>query len=59
MVMEKATAFAAATEGAAVAAANGGDALRIMTAALQPDQRQDALERPPAAALTADRPEWR
>ena len=29
MVMEKATAFAAATEGAAVAAARGGDAVRI------------------------------
>lgn len=36
MVMEKATAFVAATEGAAVAAATGGDPLRIATAALKP-----------------------
>ena len=36
MVLEKATAFAAATEGAAVAAAGGGDALRIASAALKP-----------------------
>jgi hypothetical protein len=36
MVMEKATAFAAATEGAAVAAAGGGDAIRIANAALRP-----------------------
>ncbi len=36
MVMEKATAFAAATEQAAVAAATGGDALAIATAALRP-----------------------
>jgi hypothetical protein len=36
MVMEKATAFVAATEGAAVAAAAGGDALGIASAALRP-----------------------
>jgi hypothetical protein len=36
MVMEKATAFAAASEGAAVAAAMGGDPLRIASAALKP-----------------------
>ncbi len=36
MVMEKATAFAASTEKAAVAAARGGDALGIATAALVP-----------------------
>jgi hypothetical protein len=36
MVMEKATAFAAATEGAAVAAVTGGDAVRIASAALKP-----------------------
>ena len=36
MVMEKATAFAAATEGAAVAAATGGDPARIASAALRP-----------------------
>lgn len=36
MVMEKATAFAAATEGAATAAARGGDAAGIATAALRP-----------------------
>ncbi len=36
MVMEKATAFAAATEGAAVAAAAGGDPARIASAALLP-----------------------
>ena len=36
MVMEKTTAFAAATEGAAVAAAMGGDPLRIASAALKP-----------------------
>jgi hypothetical protein len=36
MVMEKATAFAAATELAAVAAATGGDPARIATAALRP-----------------------
>ena len=36
MVMEKATAFAAAAEKAAIAAAGGGDALRIATAALAP-----------------------
>ena len=36
MVMEKATAFAAATERAAVAAATGGDAARIASAALRP-----------------------
>ncbi len=36
MMMEKATAFAAATEGATVAAAAGGDAARIATAALRP-----------------------
>lgn len=36
MVMEKATAFVAATEGAAVAAATGGDAIRIASAALRP-----------------------
>lgn len=36
MVMEKATAFAAATEGAAVAAAAGRDPLRIASAALRP-----------------------
>lgn len=36
MVMEKPTAFAAATERAAVAAASGGDAVRIASAALRP-----------------------
>ena len=36
MVMEKATAFAAATEGAAVAAATGADPARIASAALRP-----------------------
>jgi hypothetical protein len=36
MVMEKATAFATATERAAVAAATGGDAAKIATAALKP-----------------------
>ena len=36
MVMEKATAFVAATEGAAIAAATGGDAARIASAALRP-----------------------
>ena len=36
MVMEKATAFALASERAAVAAARGGDALRIADAALGP-----------------------
>lgn len=36
MVLEKATAFAAASEGAAVAAARGGDATRIAAAALRP-----------------------
>ena len=36
MVLEKATAFAAATEGAAVAAASGGDVARIAHAALRP-----------------------
>ena len=36
MVMEKATAFAAATERAAVAAATGADPARIATAALKP-----------------------
>jgi hypothetical protein len=36
MVMEKATAFAAATERAAVAAATGADAAKIATAALKP-----------------------
>ena len=36
MVMEKATAFAAATERAAVAAATGGDPAKIATAALRP-----------------------
>lgn len=36
MVLEKATAFATATEQAAVAAATGGDPLRIATAALKP-----------------------
>lgn len=36
MVMEKATAFVAATEGAAVAAVTGGDAVRIASAALRP-----------------------
>jgi hypothetical protein len=36
MVLEKATAFAAATEKAAVAAARGGDAARIASAALRP-----------------------
>lgn len=36
MVMEKTTAFVAATEGAAVAAAAGGDPLRIASAALKP-----------------------
>ena len=36
MVMEKATAFAAATERAAVAAATGADPARIASAALRP-----------------------
>lgn len=36
MVMEKATAFVAATESAAVVAANGGDPIRIASAALEP-----------------------
>jgi hypothetical protein len=36
MVMEKATAFAAATERAAVAAATGADPARIASAALKP-----------------------
>jgi hypothetical protein len=36
MVMEKATAFVAATERAAVAAATGADPARIATAALRP-----------------------
>ncbi|MFO1209958.1 MAG: hypothetical protein U1E40_12170 [Amaricoccus sp.] len=36
MVMEKATAFATATERAAVAAATGADPARIATAALRP-----------------------
>jgi hypothetical protein len=36
MVMEKATAFVAATELAAVAAATGGDAAKIAHAALKP-----------------------
>lgn len=36
MVMEKATAFAASSERAVVAAARGGDAARIATAALAP-----------------------
>ena len=36
MVLEKATAFAAATERAAVAAATGGDAAKIASAALKP-----------------------
>ena len=36
MVMEKATAFAAAAEKATVAAARGGDAARIASAALRP-----------------------
>lgn len=36
MVMEKATAFAAATEGATSAAVNGGDPVRIARAALRP-----------------------
>lgn len=36
MVLEKGTAFAAATERAAVAAARGGDAVRVATAALKP-----------------------
>ena len=36
MVMEKATAFVAATEGAAVAAAMGGDPVKIASAALKP-----------------------
>lgn len=36
MVLEKGTAFAEATEAAAVAAARGGDPLRIATAALKP-----------------------
>jgi len=36
MVMEKATAFATATEQAAVAAATGADPARIATAALRP-----------------------
>lgn len=36
MVMEKVTAFASSAERAAVAAAKGGDAARIATAALRP-----------------------
>lgn len=36
MVMEKATAFASATESATLAAARGGDMLGIATAALRP-----------------------
>ena len=36
MVMEKATAFALAAEKAAVAAARGGDAAKIASAALRP-----------------------
>jgi hypothetical protein len=36
MVLEKATAFAAAGEKAATAAARGGDAVKIATAALHP-----------------------
>lgn len=36
MVLEKATAFATATERAAVAAATGADPVRIATAALRP-----------------------
>jgi hypothetical protein len=36
MVLEKSTALALATERAALAAARGGDAARVMTAALQP-----------------------
>ncbi len=36
MVMEKATAFATATEGAAVVAAKGGDVINIASAALKP-----------------------
>jgi hypothetical protein len=36
MVMEKATVFAAAAERAAVAAARGGDPVRVATAALGP-----------------------
>jgi hypothetical protein len=36
MVLEKATAFATATERATVAAAAGGDPVRIATAALRP-----------------------
>lgn len=36
MVLEKATAMAASAENAAVAAARGGDPLRIATAALRP-----------------------
>lgn len=36
MVLEKGAAFAAAAEGAAVAAARGGDPVRIATAALRP-----------------------
>lgn len=36
MVMEKATAFAIASERAAVAAANGGDMMKIASAALKP-----------------------
>jgi len=36
MVLEKATAFAASAEKAAVAAAKGGDVARIATAALRP-----------------------
>jgi hypothetical protein len=36
MVLEKATVFAAAAEKAAVAAAKGGDPVRVATAALRP-----------------------
>ena len=55
MVLEKATAFATATERAAVAAATGADPARIATAALMPYPRQDPLERPQVPPLTASR----
>ena len=52
MVLEKATAFATATERAAVAAATGGDPAldRPCRAAALP--RQDPLERPQVPPLT-------
>ncbi len=42
MVMEKHTAFAASAERAAIAAAKGGDAVKVATAALQPYRKTTA-----------------